>query len=197
MQLQDIPSLVALEQAYRRVAIGKPTGLDGIPSEICHYAPAELAKLTYFMLIKACVHGQEALTHKGGRLVQAYKHKGDPSECSSHRSLLISSHVGKTLHRALRQHHYDLYATYQQGQQVGGRQRMHVCAEAHYTRAYLRGQRDLHRPCALFSLDLTEAFYRVVRPLAVGRRLSDQCITAMTARLGLAPEAIAEKTHGL
>ena len=192
LQLNDIPSLVELELAYRRVALGKATGLDGIPSEVCHYFPAAFARLTYTMLMKASIHGQEALPHKGGRLVQAYKHKGDPSECSSHRSLLISSHIGKTLHRSLRQHHYSLYAAYQQRQQVGGRRKMPVSGALHMARAYLRVQRNARRPCAMIFLDLTEAFYRVVRPLAVGGHLSDQCLQSMIDRLGLPPHEVQE-----
>lgn len=192
LQLNDIPSLVELELAYRRVALGKATGLDGIPSEACHYFPAAFARLTYTMLMKASIHGQEALPHKGGRLVQAYKHKGDPSECSSHRSLLISSHIGKTLHRSLRQHHYSLYAAYQQRQQVGGRRKMPVSGALHMARAYLRVQRNARRPCAMIFLDLTEAFYRVVRPLAVGGHLSDQCLQSMIDRLGLPPHEVQE-----
>ena len=192
MLLQDIPSLVELEQAYRRVSLGKATGMDGVPSEVCHYLPVDMAKLTYTMLMKASLYGQESLTHKGGRLVNAYKHKGDPRECSSHRSLLISSHLGKTIHRSLRQHHYELYARYQQRQQVGGRQRMPVTGALHLSRAYLRTQQTAKRPAAMIFLDLTEAFYRVIRPLAVGGRLSDQCIAHMISRLGLQPSDMAE-----
>ena len=174
------------------MALGKATGLDGIPSEACHYFPAAFARLTYSMLMKASIHGQEALTHKGGRLVHAYKHKGDPSECSSHRSLLISSHIGKTIHRSLRQHHYGLYEAYQQRQQVGGRRKMPVSGALHMARAFLRVQQAARRPCALIFLDLTEAFYRVVRPLAVGGHLSDQCLRSMIARLGLPPHEVQE-----
>ena len=124
--------------------------------------------------------------------MHVYKNKGDPRECSSHRSLLISSHVGKTLHRALRQHHYQLYASYQQGQQVGGRQKMPVGGALHMSRAYLRLHRAAKRPSAMIFLDLTEAFYRVIRPLAVGGCLSDQCIEHMIARLGLQPSDLEE-----
>ena len=197
MHLQDLPSLVELEMAYRRVSLGKATGMDGVPSEVCHYLPVDMAKLTYTMLMKASLYGQEALTHKGGRLVNAYKHKGDPRDCASHRSLLISSHLGKTLHRSLRQHHYQLYARYQQRQQAGGRQRMPVTGALHLARAYLRVQKTAGRPAAMIFLDLTEAFYRVVRPLAVGGTLSDQCIIHMIDRLGLQPADIEALQHHL
>eukprot|EP00435_Cladocopium_sp_Y103_P031951 s274_g8.t1 len=140
LTLQDIPSLLELERAFRRVAPGKATGMDSLPPEICRYCPTELARATYTLLMKACTHGQEALTHKGGRLVNAYKHKG-------------------ALHQA---------------------------------RAFLRVQKEAKRPSCLLCLDLTEAFYRVVRPFVVGGNISDQCISGMIHRFGLGPDAIEE-----
>ena len=46
------------------------------------------------------------------------------------------------------------------------------------------------QPTALIFLDLTEAFYRVVRPLALGGTLSDEQIAAMACKLGLAEDAL-------
>ena len=39
-------------------------------------------------------------------------------------------------------------------------------------------------------LDLTEAFYRTLRPLAVGGQMSDQCLAAMCHRLHLDQDAL-------
>ena len=47
-------------------------------------------------------HGQESLLHKGGRLQPIWKQKGPRHLCSAYRSVLISSHVGKSLHRCIR-----------------------------------------------------------------------------------------------
>ena len=96
------PNLVELEQAFRRVKPGKAVGLDGIPPELCHSCPKAAAQLSYTQMLKLVCHGQEDLQHKGGTLAVAFK-KGERDQCSSYRSLLISSHQGKTLHRALRQ----------------------------------------------------------------------------------------------
>jgi hypothetical protein len=41
-------------------------------------------------------------------------------------------------------------------------------------------------------LDLTEAFYRTLRPLAIGSELSDHCISLMCHRLGFDPDAMHE-----
>ena len=124
--------------------------------------------MTYTQLLKLCTHGQETLTHKGGRLVMAYEHKGSHRDPTSYRSLMISSHVAKTLHRSLRQHRACFYEKFMQGQQVGGRQRVPVQLGVHLIRAHLRTRACEGDSAAVIFLDLKEAFYRVLRPLATG-----------------------------
>ena len=99
--LKDLPKLTDLEAAMRRVTPGKAVGDDDVPPEVCRFHATAMAKLVYPSLLKLFLHGQEDLTHKGGRLISAYK-RGPRNQCTSYRSLLISSHVGKCMHRALR-----------------------------------------------------------------------------------------------
>ena len=122
LPLSELPTLFDLECAFRHVRLGKATGHDQIPGELCHRFPEACATATYTHLLHLFLHGQEALVHKGGKLVTAYK-KGHRDTCSSYRSLLISSHVGKSLHRTLRQTQNHLYAAFMQDQQLGGRQK--------------------------------------------------------------------------
>ena len=107
---------------WRRLFVvrqGKAMGDDEAPPEICGGHPVQMARVTYPQLLKLALHGQEALIHKGGRLAIAHK-RGLTNACSSYRSLLISSHLGKSIHRALRQNQQDIYTQYMHGQQVGG-----------------------------------------------------------------------------
>jgi hypothetical protein len=113
VQAHELPTLVDLEVAFRRVACGK-TGPDRISGETCHYAPEKCAKANFATMWKLCLFGHEALMHKGGLLVQAYKGKGDPKQCSSFRSLLISSHIGKAVHRTLRTHQAEVFESFLQ-----------------------------------------------------------------------------------
>ena len=59
-------------------------------------------------------------------------------------------------------------------------------------RAFQRHHRSLGRPTALLFLDLTEAFYRVIRPLALAGDLSDEIIAQMALRLGLDAHVLAD-----
>ena len=190
-ELAHLPSLFDLEQAYRRVQKGKAVGQDQVPPEVCSACPTEIAALTYSQLVKAYCHGQESLLHKGGKLIPAYK-RGPRNECASYRSLLISSHVGKTIHRSLRQHQCSFYEGFMHSQQWGGRRAFPVNFANHLCRAFQRATLKEGRSCALLFLDLTEAYYRILRPLAVGGGWTDSTIAAMTNRLGMPPEVVQE-----
>ena len=192
LQSEDVPTLVDLERAYRRVRVGKATGADDIPPELCHSQPTAMARLTYTQMLKLVAHGQEALLHKGGLLVSAWKRKGAQQECSSYRSLLISSHVGKTLHRAIREHQSSIYESFLQRSQIGGRKKVPVDMGVHHVRATLRRAKQHNESSGLIFLDLQEAFYRVIRPLAVGGELPDSVLGQIAARLKLDDQVLHE-----
>ncbi len=189
LPLDALPTLFDLEAAFRHVKPGKATGHDEVPGEFCHRFPTIVANAAYPQLMKLFLHGQESLVHKGGKLVTAYK-KGGRELCSSYRSLLISSHVGKSLHRTLRESQSQLYGAYMQEQQLGGRKRTPVAFAGHMCKAFQRYQRRLGQSCGFLFLDLTEAYYRVLRPLALGGTWSDAVVIKMAQRLKLGPEAI-------
>ena len=192
VNVHEVPSLVELETAFRRVKKGKACGPDFLPSELFHYFPAVIAKQCYATLLKVALQGQECLLHKGGTLVPLWKGKGDKSSCSSFRSILLSSHFGKTLHRALRLKQAHLYESYMHAQQLGGRRRTPVTLGTHLARAFMRFHKSQGRPTALLFLDLMEAFYRVIRPLALSGTLDDEVLATMAARLRLDHDTLEE-----
>lgn len=192
LQPEDVPTLVDLERAFRRVRPGKAIGADDIPPEVCHSQPKVMARLTYTQMLKLVAHGQEALLHKGGLLVSAWKRKGAQQDCSSYRSLLISSHVGKTLHRAIREQQSTIYESFIQRSQIGGRKKVPVGLGVHHVRATLRRAKQQQASSGLIFLDLQEAFYRVIRPLAVGGVLHDEVLGQLAARLNLDDQVLHE-----
>ena len=131
-------------------------------------SPQALARVAYPVLLKLATQGQESLQHKGGKLVPVHKHKGPHDCCSSYRSILISSHFGKTIHRALRQAQLQCYERFLQAQQIGG------------------------RPGACPSLWVAEAFYRVFRPLALDGPIDDAAIAKIAQRMNLPDSALHE-----
>ena len=192
LKVTELPTLADLELAYRRVAPGKAIGPDRVPGELCHLAPAACARATYSSLWKLLLFGHEALTYKGGLLVQAYKGKGSTTKCSSYRSLLISSHIGKSLHRAMRCSQAHIFEGFLQAQQLGGRRAMPVTYGVHLARAFHRQARHHGHSCALIMLDLKEAFYRIFRPICMEGKVTDQAIAQLMQRLQMPPEVMAD-----
>lgn len=186
----SLPTLVDLELAFRKVACGKAIGPDEVPGEVCHYAPAACARANFSALWKLALFGHEALCYKGGLLVQAYKGKGATTQCSSYRSLLISSHIGKSIHRTLRSTQASTFEHSIQAQQLGGRRAMPVTYGVHLVRAFQRQAKHAGTSCALIMLDLKEAFYRIFRPLCMDGKVTDDAIAALMQRLQMPHDAL-------
>ena len=192
VQAHELPTLVDLELAFRRVSCGKATGPDRIPGETCHYAPETCARATFAAMWKLLLFGHEALMHKGGLLVQAYKGKGDTKQCASYRSLLISSHIGKVIHRTLRTHQAGVFESSLQAQQLGGRRAMPVTYGVHLTRAYMRQAKAAGQSTVIILLDLKEAFYRILRPLCMDGPITDELLARLMHTLKMPAEALQE-----
>ena len=171
--------------ALRRVPVGRACGPDGLPGEMCkHHAPV-LAKKLYAMMVKILLHGQEPLMWKGGKLTPAYKGRGSKQLCSSYRSLLVSNHLGKAVHRSIRQKYAGLFEAFLQAQQTGGRRRIPVQLAVHQLRAFHRAGAQDHAPTGILYLDLTEAFYRILREAPMGGEMTDELVAHILHRLQL------------
>ena len=190
--IQEVPTLTELEQAMRRTRVGKATGPDQLPAELFHYFPAAVAKQSFSLLLKTALQGHEPLLHKGGWLFPLWKGKGDKGACESFRSILISSHLGKSIHRTLRIKHASVYEKYMQAQQIGGRRGTPVTLGVHQARAFQRIHCARGRSTALIFLDLTKAFYRVIRQLALPLECPDELLAHVADRLNLGQDALHE-----
>ena len=191
-QCADLPTLTDLELAMRTTSCGKAKGADDIPGELLHYFPAEIAMQVFPSLWKLLLHGQEDLSYKGGVLVQAYKGRGAKHLCESFRSLLISSQIGKAIHRTIRTSQASLFEKFLQGQQVGGKRRMPVTYGLHQVRAHLRQAHRQGSCAAVVFVDLTEAFYRIFRPLCMNNAISDEALAAFLHKLKMPESALHE-----
>ena len=190
--IAEVPSLIDLETAMRRIKPGKATGPDLLPAELFHFHAAAVAKQSYALFLKTAVQAQEPLVHKGGWLMPLWKGKGDQALCTSYRSILISAHMAKAFHRSLRTRNASIYESFMQNQQIGGRRATPVGLGIHQVRAFQRAHGGHSRPVACIFLDLAEAFYRIVRPLAISGEVTDELLANVAQRLNLDHNALAE-----
>eukprot|EP00435_Cladocopium_sp_Y103_P026910 s1210_g6.t1 len=192
----QLPRLTDLEVALRRIPRGRSCGPDGIPGEVCLANPTILAQHLYPHLLKTTLHGHEYVGFKGGRLTPVHKGRGSISDRRSYRSLLVSNHFGKSIHRAMRNFHAPLYEKFLQLQQSGGKRKVPVQMALHQLRAW---QRDAHHrgmSCGVIFLDLTEAFYRILREAPMGGEVTDELVAHLMKRLNM-PEDSLHQIHQL
>ena len=192
LECTDMPTLTDLEIAMRSTSCGKARGADDIPGELLHYFPAEMAMHVFPSLWKLLLHGQEDLSYKGGVLVQAYKGRGAKHLCESFRSLLISSQISKAIHRTIRTSQADIFEKFLQRQQVGGKRRLPVTYGLHQVRAHLRHAHRCGDCAAIVFVDLTEAFYRIFRPLCMTTAISDEALADFLHKLKMPESALHE-----
>eukprot|EP00435_Cladocopium_sp_Y103_P007071 s4733_g2.t1 len=190
LAMDEVPTLAEVEAAFRRVPCHRARGPDDIPGEICHFQADLLAVRLFAQVLKVAIHGHEPLLYKGGQLCPAYKGKGPVSDVKSYRSLLVSSHLGKIIHRSIRQKTADVYERYLQHQQLGGRRHIPVQLALHQARSFLRWTRATSKSAGLLFLDLTEAFYRILREFSMGGFPTDELLAFVLHRLQLPPESL-------
>ena len=116
-----------------------------------------------------------------------WKGKIAPHLCHSHRAILISSTMGKAVHRTIRGLGMGPFRNVHSPLQVGGMPRHPVLIAAHAARLFASMNR--RSSCFLLLLDLREAFYRVARPLLVGADHSAESAAKVFQQLHLPPES--------
>ena len=157
----DIPSLQQIEYYCRQTRSGKGYFIDGVPGDLLHQAPVQMARLMYPLFVKALTQIREPIIHKGGRLVPSYK-RGDPSQCQSYRSLFVSSPIGKLLHAYYRAELVKVFDD-KLPMQIGGLPGMATTQAALSLSLYhKKWLRHGHGVAVLF-IDVANAFYRLVR----------------------------------
>ena len=165
MQWNFVPSHQRIEHFARKVKYNKATGPDGLVAEIFHLFPGPVAENVHQLLVKMVCHIAEPVSAKGGLLVRAFKGKGSPKDPSAYRGLLISNHLAKILHAAIREPLLPFYSANALPMQLGGRKHATVGTAGHLARLFLSWCRQSSVTAGILFLDIQTAFYRVLRPL--------------------------------
>ncbi|CAE7829122.1 unnamed protein product [Symbiodinium sp. CCMP2592] len=190
----ELPTRIELEQALRDTASGRAAGLDLVPGEALHFAAAEASSALYPILLKTSLRLAEPIQFKGGSLQAAWKGKGSPALCSSHRGLLISATAGKAFHRLFRARCVPSLASVASPLQLGGLPACPVTAVSHAVRMFITAARKHKTSFAVLFLDLQEAFYRVCRPLLTGTSVDDTTVAQIAATVKL-PQGVMHTLH--
>ena len=187
-----LPSIVEIEQVLRTTPKGKSAGLDGIPSDVLSASPSDFAGMIQPLYVKALVRGRQPIQWRGGVLFEAFKGSGAQCDTASHRSLYISSFVGKTLHRVMRTKVREQIDSFLHPLHCGSRPGMPVLFPSLFIVEHLRRCVQQGLSTAVIYVDTRAAYYRLVRQLATGDLTVDSCVEALFHRFGLDGDDVAE-----
>ena len=179
----EVPSRTELEKALQQTAAHKACGPDGLPGGLLKFGSGCVSKPLYQLFLKLAVRGDEATVMKGGLQYFLWKGKGAQCVCAHHHAILVSSVVAKSFHAVLRRRCLPSFESCAAPLQVGGLPKRPVSFAAHVIRLF----QGLHKQGNYFLLflDLTDAFYRVVRALLSSDSPSDDEIANTFRALGL------------
>lgn len=147
--VEELPTLLELEHAFRANSRGKACFFDGVPTELAHHFPQFLASHFFPLLLKQALLIAEPITFKGGLLVQAFKGHGPMNSCESYRSLMVSSIFSKSGHRILRRQAVKHMQTYKAAAQLGGLPGKAVSQAAHILTTWANWKKKEHRSTAV------------------------------------------------
>ena len=165
--------------------MGKAVGADKLPGEMVRLAAPWLAKAIWPVVLKTALWVDEPLQHKGGRLVVAYKNKGDHTQCHNHRGLLVSSSLGKALHNVWRARTQPFAFAGASDMQFTAQPQALVTQAAHCVRLYMSGQMAHGRSSYALFLDIQAAYYRLLRQHSIHSDFSDESLIGFLRRMGV------------
>ena len=184
--LTDVPTWLTLENAFRRTAARKAAGPDLVPPVLCRAFCGKLADVFWPILMKTVCRSAEAAGMKGGILYHIGKAGAPESRsCSSRRGILVQSCFSKVVHRAFRGAAVSHWQRHSLPNQIGGRAGCSATFGHLISRAVLYYAKCRGWSAGLIFLDLTSAYYAVIRETLVGGCLSERPLTELTDALGL------------
>ena len=186
--VHELPSLTQIEGKLRTVKKNKAPGNDQLRSELCAIGAVPLAKHLHALATKFVTFLEEPLQWKGGLLVAAYKNAGRMDDVKSYRSLLLSDHLGKSMRSWLRERFRNIYSTNSADTHFAGKLGGNPSHASSLARAFLSGMGRRGISCSAYFVDVSSAYYRVVRELVVGMQTTDQEVIAILERFGLGPK---------
>ena len=98
----ELPFRMLLEQSIFDLVCGKAAGPDHLPLELVRFAGGALSGSLYALFLKMTMRLDETLQWKRGNVHRTWKGKQLPEDCDSHRALLVSLVIGKSMHSVIR-----------------------------------------------------------------------------------------------
>ncbi len=183
-----MPRVRQVQSVVRKMKRGKVPAPNGITTDLVKAGGIAFLHQILPLLSKCVVKCTEPLTWKGGQLIALFIGKGDVKDAASYRSMFISDTTAKVFHAHLRQHLEKAWEATRQTLQFGGCRGGSTDMAHHILHAGLAWARHRNIPCAAIFVDLSAAFYSVLRQGLFEGEIYDRHVCRVMSDLGITPE---------
>ena len=191
-KLEHLPSVAEIQKILRSTPRLKAGGLDNVPGDVLVAAHGELADILHPLFLKSMVWSRQLVQWRGGILFEAFKNAGSNQDVSSFRSLFISSAIGKSFHRLVRNKIQQHTQRILHPLHCGPRQHAPVLFPELYILSHVRRCISSGLCYAILFLDTKSAYYAISRELAVGDICRDDTVVNLFKKFHLGPEDLQE-----
>ena len=193
IDVADMPAWLDLEASFRHMSGRKAAGPDLLPPMLCRRFSPQLTTVFWPLLLKTLCRTSEAAGMKGGVLHHIGKPQPKaPHTCDAHRGILVQSAFSKAFHRSLRGLLVRHWSRVALPLQIGGRAGCSASFGSLCSRAILAYARAQGLSAGLVFIDLSAAYYAVIRETLFGKGMSERPVEEIAAALNLGPDDLQE-----
>ena len=190
--LAELPDLLAVEQVIREARDGRAPGPSGIPTCVWKAFPGLSAHALLRVYMKAHVRLTEPIQYRCTKLTALIKKAGLAAKADSYRSIALLDPSAKFLHRLQRPGLLDALAETAQPLQQGCLPGSVATALTHVLLAKMRAALATKKSFGVIFLDLTAAYYRLLRQAITGEQINDETLCQLLERLQVPAHYVAE-----
>ena len=191
LSVSQLPTFADVQRKLRKLRNGKATGSDGLPNEVLKAGGEPMARIMHELMVKVKCAGREPLQWKSGLAVPLYK-KGAMTNPANYRSIFLSDSIAKISHSLLRDRLCETYERLAGISCFGGRPGRSTDHGHHMVQAMLAYAAQKQMPSAHVFLDLSSAFYHVLRQGLFGSTITDVSLCKFLEAAGIQPDELRE-----
>ena len=97
VELDDPPTCEEIKKAIMQLKVGKSPGIDSIPAEVYRHREEAVLDKLQDLFTNCLKKGTPLQDLRDAVIVSLYKNKGEKSDCSNYRGIILLSIAGKIL----------------------------------------------------------------------------------------------------
>ena len=181
------PSQIQLRALLLKSSKAKAPGPDGIVNEVLVAGGESMVRELQRVFFKVCLSNAPPHAMRGGWLVDIFKGKGDPRDCSNSRGVMLEDHVPKLLSKHLRNLLEPHLPKLTGDMQFGARKSRSPDMAALVLRLAASRAKSMGDSFGVLFADLTAAFDSIIREIALGQLWNDDYFCHILSRLNTPP----------